>query len=188
MKHNIFYFILLSLCTCLLSCTQEKAEDGKTLARINDYNLSLDTFQREMAAELEMDEDFKLTDDAKKDFLERLIRKELLIQEAKRLKLDREERFVRAIERYWESTLIKNLMELKAKDISKKTYISENEIQKRYNMMKGSKEAFPPIEELHERIRKQLLDKKKSRVLKEWVDALRRDADIKINKELLNKE
>ncbi|HUV60070.1 MAG TPA: hypothetical protein VMW09_08155 [Desulfatiglandales bacterium] len=41
-----------------------------------------------------------MTKEAKKKFLEELIRKELLIQEAKRFNLDKKEKSVRAIERY----------------------------------------------------------------------------------------
>jgi hypothetical protein len=91
---------------------------------INDYHLTLDEFQDQLAAELKLEKDFKLTEEAKREFLEGLIRKELLIQEAKRLKLDRKEKFVRAIERYWESTLIRDIMDLKGKEIAKKIFVS----------------------------------------------------------------
>jgi len=50
---------------------------------------------------LNLDREFKLTQKAKKDFLDQLIVKEVMIQEAKKRNLDRKEKFVRAIERYW---------------------------------------------------------------------------------------
>ena len=188
MKHSIFYLVLFILCTGLICCSQEKAVDSETLARINGYNLSLDTFQNQIATELEMDEDFRVTREAKDQFLERLIRKQLLIQEAKKLKLDRKEKFIGAIERYWESTLIRDLMDLKGQEISNKTYVSENEIRSRYKEMKGSTETLPPIEEVREKIRIQLLEKKKRRMLREWIDGLRQNADIEINDQLLYRD
>jgi hypothetical protein len=188
MKKNIAPLILFIMCTGLLCCSQEKAEDSEILARINNYNLSLDTFQNQIAAEIEMDENFRVTKAAKDQFLERLIKKQLLVQEAKKLGLDRKKKFIRAIERYWESTLIRDLMDLKGKEISDKTYISENEIQTRYNEIKGSEETYPPIEKVREKIRKQLLENKKSRILSEWIDDLRQNADIEINDKLLYKD
>ena len=187
MKKRSFYALIFLLSLQLFSCSQEKAEEGKILARINDYNLTLEEFQYQLAAELEMDRDFKLTKEAKKGFLEELIRKELLIQGAKKLQLDRKEKFVRAIERYWESTLIRDLMELKSKEITKRTLISQEETEARYKEMKKVGERPPPLEEIQEKVIKELQDEKKTRMLKEWIDGLRKEAKIEINQELLYK-
>lgn len=61
MKKRCFYALIFFLSLHLFSCSQEKTEEGKVLARINDYNLTLEEFQYQLAAELEMDRDFKLT-------------------------------------------------------------------------------------------------------------------------------
>lgn len=119
MKAHFSYSLLFLLVLSLSCCSQEKSVESKILARINDYNLTLDEFHHQLASELEFDKDFKLTEEAKQKFLEELIIKELLIQEAKKLKLDRKIKFVRTIERYWESTLIRDLMDLKSKEIQK---------------------------------------------------------------------
>jgi hypothetical protein len=119
MKAHFSYSLLFLLLLSLFCCSQEKRVESKILARINDYNLTIDEFHHQLAAELEFDKDFKLTEEAKQEFLEELIVKELLIQEAKKLKLDRKDKFIRTIERYWESTLIRDLMDLKSKEIQK---------------------------------------------------------------------
>ena len=129
MKKYIFFLLVSFLPLSLFYCTQETQEKAEILARINQYNLTLEEFQNKMAAELNLDTDFKLTREAKKEFLEGLIEKELLIQEAKKLELDRKEKFIRTIERYWESTLIRDLIEIKGKQISKRILISEEEIE-----------------------------------------------------------
>ena len=188
MKKRSFYALIFLLSLHLFSCSQERTEKGKILARINDYNLTLEEFQYQLAAELEMDRDFKLTKEAKKEFLEELIRKELLIQEAKKLHLDRKEKFVRAIERYWESTLIRDLMELKSKDITQRTYISQEEIEDYYKEMQNSGEELPPLRELEEKITKELKEKKKTRMVKEWINDLTEKANIEIKQELLYKD
>jgi len=183
-----FFYVLFFLSLSLFCCSQEKTEKGKILAMINDYSLTLEEFQHQLAAELELDRDFKLTKEAKKEFLEELIRKEILIQEAKRLQLDREEKFVRAIERYWEFTLIRDLMELKGKEITQRTLISQEEIGDYYKEMQKSEEELPSLKELEEKITKKLKEKKKTRILKEWINDLRGKAKIEINRELLYKD
>ena len=188
MKKSFIYLLLLVLFLHLFSCTQEQAKENKILAGINDYNLTIDEFQYQLAAELEMDEDFKLTKEAKAEFLERVIRKELLVQKAKELKLDRKEKFVRAIERYWESTLIRDLVEMKGEEISNRILISQEEIEAYYNDMKKPEKKLPPLAELWEKIAEELKEKKKRRMLKEWIEDLRKKAGIEINEELLYKD
>ncbi|MCJ7579373.1 MAG: SurA N-terminal domain-containing protein, partial [Candidatus Aminicenantes bacterium] len=104
MKKASIYIFLIVVSMLFYSCAQEKKDESEILAKINDYTLTLDEFHSQLAAELEMDRDFKITKEAKKEFLEGLIRKEILIQEAKKRDLDRKEKFIRAIEHYWEST------------------------------------------------------------------------------------
>jgi len=185
MEKRTLYLLLFLLSLGIFRCSQQGPEEGKILARINDYNLTLNEFQSQLTAELELDKDFKLTKEARREFLEGLIEKELLIQEAKRLHLDRKERFIKAIERYWESTLIRDLMELKGQEITQRTYISQEEIEDYYKELQRSGEPLPPLKESEEDITKELRERKKTRMLDEWIDDLRKKAKIEINQELL---
>jgi hypothetical protein len=187
MTRTLISLLLLALLLHLSCCAREEKEDGQLLARINDYSLTLDGFHSQLAAELEMDDDFKLTEAAKKKFLERLIRKELLIQEAKKRKLDRKEKFVKAIERYWESTLIRDLMEAKGKEIEKKTIVSQEEIELRYEEMKKTDPELPPFEDMQEVLAEKILGQKKQRSLEKWINELRDKANVQINQDLLSK-
>lgn len=185
MKRGLLYFLLFHLLTGLPCCTQEKVEDKKILCRINEYDLPVEDFQLQLAEELELDREFKLTNKAKQNFLEELIRKELFIQEAKKQKLDRKEKFVRAIERYWESTLIRNLMDLKCEEISKRTSVSEEEIDSRYTEMKKLNDSLPPLAEIHDQLRDGIKEEKKTRSLERWINDLRSKAIVEIKQDLL---
>lgn len=187
MKKASMCLLLFIYFLSIFCCSQEKKDESEILAKINDYALTLDEFHAQLAAELEMDRDFKITDEAKKEFLEGLIKKEILIQEAKKRDLDRKEKFIRAIEHYWESTLIRDLMEEKGKEIEKRTIISQEEIESRYKEMKKSEAELPPFEDIHEKIEKKMIEQKKHRVLKEWIDDLRKKAHVEINQELFSK-
>lgn len=187
MKAVFSYLLIFVLFLSLFCCAQEKTPESKILCGINDYNLTVDEFQYQLAAELELDNDFKLTEEAKREFLEELIKKELLIQEARRLKLDSKDKFIRAIERYWESTLIRDLMDLKGKEISKKILVSQKEIEARYNEMKESGDELPPFEEIEHDISKELKEKKKTMIFRKWLSDLRKNAGIEIDQDLLYK-
>lgn len=178
----IFVSIFLAF---FFGCSQETGEKGAVLSRINDYELTLNEFERQLTAELELDKTFKLTREAKVHFLEDLIRKELLLQEAKRRKLDRREAFVQAMERYWESTLIRDLIEVKGKEIEEKTYVSQEEIKDRYHQLTNRDPSLPPLDQVEEKLKRELTEKKKSRSLKEWISGLRERADVQIRDDLL---
>jgi hypothetical protein len=183
-KRFVFlFFMLLSIQP--LSCAKEEKESAEILAKINDYNLALKEFQSELAAELELERDLKLTQKTRREFLEGIIRKELLIQEAKKLHLDKQEGFVKTIERYWEATLIRDLMEMKGEEISKTILVSKEEVEEAYDRMKGAEERMPPLTEIEKEITRDLKEKKKTRLLKAWINELREKAKIEINEEVL---
>ena len=182
-----FILVILALSMSFFCCAQEETGKGEVLASINDYKLMLKEFEDQLVSELELEKDFKLTKEAKKEFLDQLIRKEILIQEAKKLDLDRKEKFINAIQRYWEATLIKNLMELKGEELSQRAYVSQEEIEARYNEMKESQGNLPPLEKIQEKIAEKLMEQKKREKLMEWIDNLRKNAKVEIDQKLLFK-
>ncbi len=185
MYKKYVHWVFVILCCFILSCAQEKKEENQALAKINDYVLTFDEFQVQLAEELKLDREFKLTQKAKKDFLDQLVVKEVLIQEAKKRDLDRKEKFIRAIERYWESTLIRDLMVMEGQEIEKRTVVSQEEIELRYEKMKELDENQPPLESIRERISEKIMRDKKNKMLEEWVNQLKQKAKIEINQKLL---
>lgn len=184
-KISLLIGLILVVFVGPLACSQETQKPKKVVAKINSCELTHDEFMTQLAAEVEMTDDLKITKQNRDKFLETLIRKEVMIQEAKRLKLDTQERFVRAIERYWESMLIRDLMELKGKEIASTVVISEEEIENHYKELVASGKKPQPIQEIRPIIIRELREAKKTRLLKEWVDEQIRKADVKINSELL---
>jgi peptidyl-prolyl cis-trans isomerase C len=185
MKKYLLILFALSLLASLFCCSKEDEKRAKILSRINNYSLTIDEFEGQLAAELEFDKNFKLTRQAKKEFLDELIFKELFIQEAKKMKLDRKDKFVRSIERYWESSLIRDLIDLKSEEIDKKVSVTQEEITDYYNEKKQNDQATPPLARIKDKVRHELKEKKKSRMLKEWTDGLRENAEIEIDQNLL---
>lgn len=177
--------ILLLIIYLFCGCSSENEGQGEVLARINNYKLSLDDFQRQLAEEIELDQEFKITREAKEKFLDDIIKKELLIQEAKKYQLDQKENFIRTIERYWESTLIRNLMDIKGREIEKLITVSQEEIEDYYTKMKQTRSNLPPLKEMQESLTQMIKEDKKTRRLETWINNLREKADVVSNLELL---
>jgi hypothetical protein len=185
MTKCVIHWVAMSLIVCLYSCSQDESGQDLILAKINDYALTLNEFNTQLKEELEYDKDFKLNHGARKTFLDQIITKELLIQEAKRRELDREDKFIRAIERYWEATLIRDLMALEGQAIEKRTVVSQEEIKARYDAMLKSDPNLPPVASLQDQIAQEILNDKKQRSLEEWIGRLKTQAKISVNERLI---
>jgi hypothetical protein len=72
-------------------------------------------------------------DESRQEFINSLITKELLIQEAQRTGIDREEAFRRSIQTFYEQSLVKSLVDRKFSSLNIK--VSEEEIDKYSSML-----------------------------------------------------
>lgn len=170
----------------ITGCSNENiANREKIIAVINGCNLSLDEFNTKLEHELEFHPQYKSTAEAKKEFLQSLIKKELLIQEALNSGLDKNKEFVIAIEQYWEATLIKNLMEFRNHEIKKQTYVSTKEIKNRYSQLKSINKNLPEYEKVKNEIAGSIRQEKNTKALNQWLDELNRKAAITINEQYL---
>jgi hypothetical protein len=182
---NIKDLITLVCISFFIICCGNANDDSKgpVIASIDGFELSLMEFETQLAEEQEFNPEYALTDGAKLEFLERIIRKELLIREAKNLKLDQEQRFIRTIERYWEATLIRDIIEVKNREFEKRAYITEAEVETALKEEYGSN---PYSEKDKAKIMEGLKDNKKQALFIKWVETLRSQADVEINQKLMN--
>lgn len=138
MKLRIYLVILAML--FITGCAEKKKEE-KIVANINNYKLTVEDFRyesNEISNVSRVLGDMPVT---KRDMLDALITKELLLQEAVKQNLDKEKDFMKSIELYWEQALLKNLLARKSQEIAKATAVYEDEINKYYNNMKNKIKA-----------------------------------------------
>ena len=172
----------------LPACSDQPSKpDKQVIAQINGYELTLEEYEAGLVRELEYDLNYKATAKARKEFLDQMIRKELLIQEAVNRKMDKEKSFIQTIEKYWEATLIKNLMESQIKAIQEKTVVTDQQIRDRYARLKTQKKNLPDLKEVEYKIARTLKQEKEAALIDQWVDSLKQKADIKINDTLLKR-
>ncbi len=176
---NIFCVILIS---CFIfsgcSCVTEGG-DKRVVAKVNKYNMTVDDLKYELR-NLPYDETELLEEGRSKEYLDRLIEKEILLQEAQHLGLDREKDFMKSIESYWEQALLRLLLERKSKEIAGFIHIYDNEIEEYY---RDSGERLP-FSRVKRDIERTLRQKKETEAMNTWIEELRKGASIKINEEL----
>lgn len=167
------------MCLLLQGCTDDSGDIDDYLVRINDYTIGRDEVDGKLKIESELDSNFYPSSDSRTEFVKGLIQSQLLIQEAKKEKLDQREMFRQAIQRYWESTLIRDLLAEKGQQLRKTTVVSQEEIE---NYYRDNKDLLPEgtPEELRPELVRQLEDKKVNARLAAWIEELQDKADVEI--------
>ena len=163
----------------------KKPSPEKIAIRINDYTLTAGEFNN-LFTELKTDKD---TPEGREMFLENLINRKLLLQEGQRLGLDKQKDFLKSIENFWEHALLKIIIDNKIKETSGSITVTEQEIQDSYNKwVKGNPDNPKTFEELYDIIKWQLTREKQTIALRLWMEELKRNAKIKVNKKALGIE
>jgi hypothetical protein len=178
--------IFFSLFLFLSGCGSDPHPTAKeSVIQVNDWRISLAEFNDLLKFEVYADPEVDLTRNSRAAFIDYLIQKELMIQEANRLKLDRKEEFVRTIQTYWESTLIRHLLDLKTEEFKKMILVTEEEIDDYYSENKDWFDGSPKAE-VRDQIIQTLTSQKLSAKIEEWTDSLRQNAEIIIDPQLIN--
>jgi len=172
---------LVSLVVLLLTgCSRGATEDRRIVAQINKYRMNVDDLRYALRNIPYDDKRLLDTEDGRREYLDRLIEKEILLQEAQRQGLDREKDFIKSIENYWEQALLKLLLERKSKEISGRVHVYDNEIEEYY---KNSGETRP-LPEVKSSISRIIRQKKESEAMDAWIDELKRSSYIRIDNDL----
>jgi len=129
-------FRLILVIFFVLGCIQRGHTEGPVIAKVNDAVITKDDFLRNMDRLPEWAKERFATREGKRRFLEELIKRELLYQEAKRAGLDRDKEFTEKLEEFKKMTLLSMLIR---KEIEEKAIVSDEEVKKYYD---DNKEEF----------------------------------------------
>ncbi len=179
---KIIFSVLLVSCFILSGCTcPVDGGDKRAVAQAGKYKMSAEDLKYELK-NIPYDE-IALLDTAagRTRYIDRLLEKELLLQEAQRQGLDREKDFMKSIESYWEQALLRLLLEKKSKEISGLIHVYDNEVEEYY---RESNEDLP-LPKVRADIRRAIRQGKETEAMRAWIKELRKKSYIKINKKLL---
>ena len=175
-------FLLIALVCSVAGCSSGNSNaENKIIAQINKYRMTVDDIKYEFK-NVPYDEIARLkTEDGKRQYLEGLIEKEVLLQEAQRQGIDREKEFMRSIESYWEQALLRILLQRKSKEISSLIQVYDNEIEEYH---KASSEDLP-LSKVKNEIREIIKQKKETEAMGAWIDELKKSSYIKVDEKVL---
>ena len=126
-------FLLIFVCGC---GNKGAKNDDRVLAKVNNYELRVSDFKGAVDPALLRRYASYSSSQEKEQLLETLISKEVLLQEAQKLNLDKEKSFMKEIEGYWEQALLKSLINKKIKELSPNIIVTDDEIANEYNRLK----------------------------------------------------
>ena len=162
---------------------QEKSKE--IVVQINDYYMSVEDFKQDVRTfTVYRPQSIKTMED-KREILNDLIEKEILLQAAQRLNLDKDREFIKTIENYWKQTLLISLVKKKAKEISDSVHVYDDEIRTYYEKLKLANPDIKPLPEIKQDIKRTLRREKETAIMQEWITDLKEKAHVKINEEIL---
>jgi hypothetical protein len=160
----------------------DSAGGKQVLVKINDYEMTAGEFEAEFKDSLYGQVD---TVESRKQFLDSLIDRKLVLQDAQSKGLDKEKDFLKTIERFWEQSLLKVSLDAKTREISGCSQVSDAEVLARFEAMSEEDRGGKTAGELSAPIKEQLILEKETKVLNVWLDELHKKARIRIEERLL---
>ena len=173
--------ITVLFCLALVGCGQA-VPPNKVAAEINDYRVSLEEFEQGFAQSSYADRTDR--DKARREYLDNLINQKLILQDAQVKNLDKDREFLKAIERFWEQSLLTIAIGTKTREINGSVKVPDDQIRKLYEQMQKEGLTTKSYEEMYPQIKWQAAKQFEAQRLSTWMDGLRRNASIKINESL----
>ncbi len=138
MKNNKLLLVGASVFLILfaVSCGKVKPLKEKELVRINDRVITLTEFEQEMEQLPPALKTLVITDKGRREFLQKLIERELLLQEGVKKGFDKDEEILRKVEQFKDGLIIEDLTE---KLCAGKDEVSDKEVEAYY---RGNKKQF----------------------------------------------
>ncbi len=180
------YGVILLVALFVFGCCPNKPVNKKVLAKINNYEITAEEFQGEFKAS-----SYGYTDTAesRKEFLNTLINRKLILQDAQKKGLDKDKSFLKMIEKFWEQSLLKLAIDRKTRETAGAIQVTDKEIEAVYNdMVKEGKAADKTYIQMYQQIKWELTRAKETQWLNDWISQLHKRSDIKVNYDLLKQD
>ncbi len=121
-KGDIAVFASVVLLVVLIGC-QMRSPVGESpgeleVARVDEYKIIVSDFRTAVVPYIEVKSGAVSDNEIKKAVLDDLVTRKVLVEEAQREGLDKQQSFMREIERYWEQSLLKLLLKKKIEELS----------------------------------------------------------------------
>ncbi len=143
MKKLMIFILVVSLAG---ACAKKEETKGPSLAKVGATKITEADLERDLKNLPDFAQKLFEGPGGKEKFLDELIKKELLYQEATKRGLDKDPEFVRKLEEFRKLTLIGQLLE---KEIEAKSKVTEQDVQKYYEAHKDELSSVSQIKASH---------------------------------------
>ncbi len=178
MKKTII--VLLFLVIGIVSCGRSQGKKDVVI-KINNYQITRQEFEQEFKDSLYAKSD---SPQARKEFLEYLISRKLILQDAQNKGLDKDAGFLKMVERFWEQSLLKLALDNKAEEISGSIKPQDKVVKDIYQRMVKEGKTDQSYENIREQIRKAVARAQGAQLMNQWLQDLRSRAIIKVDDSL----
>ncbi|MCM8784366.1 MAG: SurA N-terminal domain-containing protein [Candidatus Omnitrophica bacterium] len=182
MRKNVVIFMVIFV-FLFLGCA--KKSKGRAALKINNFQMTAKEFEEEFK---EAGAGLLGPRNQKETFLENLVNRKLILQEAERLGLNQDKGFLKSIERFYEQTLLKAVLDKKSNEFASRIQVSEQEVEAYYKELKEKGLIEKPLSEVYKEIRWQVIRNNQERAFNSWVESLKTKAKIEIDKKALGIE
>jgi len=179
-----FSTLLIFLCVGCSSNSNEDYNSKDVIIQVNNSKITLEEFNDLFKSGYTNDPEMEPTLENRDKFVEYLVEKELMIQEAMQLKLAQKKNFIWTIEKFWEQTLIQTLLKRKHAEWKKKVLVTDDEIKQYY--IENKENIDEPLEEVKEHIRHVIESDKLQKIQRDWYQAMKDKALITVAKEKIS--
>ena len=125
---------IFAMFVVLYGCGRSGAGGSKdVIAKVNNDAIYRSDLKKEIAVRASRDPLFRVTPETKREQLEAIINRKLIVQAAMDKGLARREQFVETIKSFWEQTLIRNFIKHKKEEFQKYLFVAKNDIKTYYN-------------------------------------------------------
>lgn len=172
----LFAIVILSSMSC--------ASKEETAISIDGIKITKSEFERDF-------QKFNLskpdTKEARKEFIDNIVNRKLILKEAETTNLDKDPAFLEDVQDFWEQSLLKLAVDKKAKQLFMNIKINDKEIEDFYNANKD-KFGDKSMADVYGEMRLILFKKKQQDAVTDWLDVLKKNANVKVNYKLLGLE
>lgn len=177
--NKIILVLIMSVFIVGCSC-QDKPKH--IAIKINNYQISEEEFEKEFK-----DSSFGRFDsrESRKEFLDNLVDRILILQDAQKRGLDNDPQFLKMVEKFWMQSLLRLALEKKTEEASGALPVEDRDVEEAYQVMLKEGKASKPYKDMYQQIKQGIISMNESRLMNDWLVQLHKNADIRINKDLI---
>jgi peptidyl-prolyl cis-trans isomerase C len=127
MKKRTYMLVMILALAILPGCAEDKAPNGPVLATVNKENITQDDILKQMKRIPEWARPQLQDAEGKSKFLDEMIKRELIYQEAAKMRLNKDEEFKAQVKEFEKMTLVQLILK---KEVDEKVKVDEEEAKK----------------------------------------------------------